>query len=444
MPGDEVERTISPWLVLAVLIITMIGFVGATLFTQRMASVVNDDAISIATNAAPAIQDLSEARSELVRMAIAVDQSDVAAFAKELPDLRDDLSHYLQQPFYPREDVRYAEVDRTVRVLEARASSFKAVLANDGQRSAVDSAKAAVLAAAGDVDGAISQAVMFNIQEQRKLGLEIPRRRRHAHQVGWVLQALTAICGLILTIFVIRGIRAYARLLARARAASQARDDLLAMVSYDLWNPINVINLMVRSMRRASPDGGIEKQAARIERATERMARLIDDLLEAAKIEAGALRTDRKPEDPSNLIEAVVEMFRPSADEKSIRVASFSPATASAVSCERHLILRVLSNILGNAVKFSPQGGAITVKAECLADAVRFSVSDSGPGIPAEHRRDVFDRYWHQKQGNRPGTGLGLYIAKGIVEAHGGRIWIEDAGPGTTVSFTLPLERAAG
>lgn len=443
---------VSPGLILAILILTISGFVGTTLLVHWIASVVNEDAISIATNAAPAIQNLSEARGELVRMAISGASAlssaregrdvDVATLTATLSALRQDLMRYLKQPFYPREDVRYVEVDRTVHLLEARAVDLEAAVAAGDRRGAIDIVNTGLLPAIGRVDSAIARVVQFNAEQQRRLALDIPRRRSRAHEIGYLLQALTAMLCLILMSLVIRGIRDYARLLARARAASLARDDLLAMVSHDLRNPLNAVSLTVKAMRRASRDARTEKQAARIERATERMDRLIDDLLDAAKIEAGVLRVDPKPELASGLIDAVVEMFRPIADEKSIRIAGRPPAAAAVVACERHLILRVLSNTIGNAIKFSPQGGSITVRADSLPAEVRFSVSDDGPGIPAEHRAHIFDRYWHQKKGNRQGSGLGLYIAKGIVEAHGGRIWIGSEGPGTTVSFTLPLARA--
>jgi len=451
VPADDVEPAISPWLIFAILILTILGFVGSTLLTQWIANDVNQDAISIATNAAPAIQDLSEARGELVQLAIAgasalsstgqQNEFDVSTLAAALAMLRQDLTRYLRQPFYPREDARYAEVDRTVRVLEAKIVDLRAAVAAGDRQVATDIVKAGLLPAAGRVDRAISQAVEFNTEQQRRLALQIPRRRHRAHEIGYVLQILTAVLGIILMSLVIRGIRDYARLLGRARAASLARDDLLATVSHDLRNPINAISLTVRAMKRASFER-LEKQAARIEHATERMDRLIDDLLDAARIEAGMFRADRKPEDASNLIAAVVEMFRPIADEKSIHVVGHPPAAPAVVSCERHLILRVLSNIIGNAVKFSPQGGTITVRAERLSADVQFSVSDEGPGIPPESRPHIFDRYWHQRTGNRRGTGLGLYIARGIVEAHGGRIWIGAESPGTVVAFTLPLASA--
>jgi signal transduction histidine kinase len=109
------------------------------------------------------------------------------------------------------------------------------------------------------------------------------------------------------------------------------------------------------------------------------------------------------------------------------------------VLCERGLILRVLANLVGNAIKFSSAGSSISLGEEAAADQIMFSVADTGPGIPAEHLPHAFDRYWQQQGTDRRGSGLGLYIAKGIVEAHGGRIWIESSpGRGTTVRFTIP------
>jgi len=450
VPPNDAEPALSPWFVLAVLIITMIGFVGTELFAQHLADKINEEALSIATNASPAIEHLSEARGELVRIAVAAGSSassarpigddDVAAVTAPLAAIRQDLQRYLKQPFYPREDRKYAEVDRAVRALEARVADFRAAVAANDRRGAVGALDTGVLPAVVPVDRSIAQIVLFNAEQEHRLGLEIPRQRRHAQRVEYWLQGVTALLGLLLMSFVIRGIRAYAQLLTRARAAARARDDLLAAVSHDLRNPINAITLTVRSMRRASSDPATEKQAARIERATERMSRLIADLLDAAKIEAGVFRVDRKPEDVRKLLESAEEMFRAVAEERSIRLVSRPPAGEVIVPCERHLISRVLANLLSNALKFSPDGASVVIAAERLAAEVRFAVSDEGPGIPPEHRAHVFDRYWQQKKSDRRGSGLGLYIAKGIVAAHGGRIWIESPGRGTTVSFTLPLD----
>jgi signal transduction histidine kinase len=234
-----------------------------------------------------------------------------------------------------------------------------------------------------------------------------------------------------------------AELYDRALAARRAREDLLATVSHDLKNPLNAIKLSTRTLAGRVEGEKAKESVARIDRGVERMSRLIGDLLDAAKIEAGALRAAPQPEDASALIESAVEMFRVIAAEKRIRLIVTPSPGAGLVSCERNLILRVFANLLGNAIKFSPDGSSIAIAAEARAGQVLFSVADAGPGIPAEQVVHAFERYWQQEGSDRRGSGLGLYIAKGIVEAHGGLIWIESTpGRGTTVRFTLPLARA--
>ena len=216
-----------------------------------------------------------------------------------------------------------------------------------------------------------------------------------------------------------------ATLYDRALAARRAREDLLATVSHDLKNPLNAIKLSTRTLARHVDSEKAKDSVTRIDRAADRMSRLIGDLLDAAKIEAGVLTAVPQPEDATALIESAIELFRVIAAEKDIRLVAAPTPAAGFVSCERNLILRVLANLIGNAIKFSPNGSSISIGAEPEAGDVLFSVSDTGPGIPAEHVAHAFERYWQQESSDRRGSGLGLYIAKGIVEAHGGRIWIE-------------------
>jgi signal transduction histidine kinase len=224
-----------------------------------------------------------------------------------------------------------------------------------------------------------------------------------------------------------------------AIAARRAREDLLATVSHDLRNPLNAVKLSTRTLARRLDDEKAKAPLARIDRAAERMSRLIDDLLDAAKIEVGAFRVAPRSEDAFALLESAAELFREVAAEKGIQLVTPRPRSDDLVLCERGLILRVLANLVGNAIKFSSAGSSISLGEEVLADGVMFSVADTGPGIPAEHLSHAFDRYWQQQGADRRGSGLGLYIAKGIVEAHGGRIWIESSpGRGTTVRFTIP------
>jgi signal transduction histidine kinase len=236
-----------------------------------------------------------------------------------------------------------------------------------------------------------------------------------------------------------------ARLYRQALEATRAREDLLATVSHDLRNPLSTIRLASFSLGRAGLEGAPAEAVARIERAVGRLTRLIDDLLEAARIEAGVLRTTVQPEDATALIEATTELLRPAAAERSIELCTRTEPGLT-VLCDRHLVMRVLANLITNSIKFSPPSGQVRVEADAGGGAdVQFSVSDDGPGIPAEHLPHVFDRYWQPKGSDRGGSGLGLFIARGIVEAHGGRIRVESTpGHGTTMRFNLPRPARTG
>ena len=224
------------------------------------------------------------------------------------------------------------------------------------------------------------------------------------------------------------------------RQAVRSRDDLLATVSHDLRNPLSSIRLSAHLLGDAPTSPAAQRQAAIIDRAAVRMERLIGDLLDIASIEAGHLSIEVKAFRALELVSEAVEAIEPLAAAKAQHVHLDVTASAAIVACDRSRILQVLGNILGNAVKFTPADGAITARAELVDRTVSFSVSDSGPGIAPEQLPHVFDRFWQAKETARAGTGLGLAICKGIIDSHGGRIWVESAiGAGTTFYFTLPL-----
>ncbi|NUO65698.1 MAG: histidine kinase, partial [Gemmatimonadaceae bacterium] len=165
------------------------------------------------------------------------------------------------------------------------------------------------------------------------------------------------------------------------------------------------------------------------------------DLLDVTNIEAGHLSIERREEDMVILLFRAIEMFQPIADERGIALAAEVPPHLPKVFLDAERILQVLSNLLGNSIKFVGGGGSVTLRAVKEHGAVHVSVADDGPGIPAEELPHVFDRFWHSRRPSSPrGSGLGLAIAKGIVDAHRGRIWIESVvGEGTTVHLTLPV-----
>jgi len=239
-----------------------------------------------------------------------------------------------------------------------------------------------------------------------------------------------------------------ARLYLEAQRAVTAREDLLAIVSHDLRNPLSSISIAAGMLDRAAdlPNGAkvVSQAAGAVRRSAERMGRLISDLLLAAKAEGGGLVLEAGPERIDTILTEVSEAFLPLAEERHVSLQICSPSTNLGVLCDRQRVLQVFSNLIGNAIKFTPAGGEIAIDVKADADQVRFAVSDSGPGIPQADLAHIFDRYWQRRETARRGTGLGLFIAKALVEGHHGRIWCESQiGKGSTFYFTLPRSDAA-
>ena len=236
-----------------------------------------------------------------------------------------------------------------------------------------------------------------------------------------------------------------ARLFREAREATQARDEVLSIVSHDLRNPLNTIvmstDLLLDLGTEGRPDGG-RAQLEIIRRQAQQMNRMIQDLLDVARLEAGRLPLEEQREDPASLVADACASARPLAEGKGILLECDVPAGLPRVCADSERILQVFSNLLGNAIRFTPEGGVIHVGAAAADGEVRFEVADSGPGIDPEDAPHLFERFYQARKTQRGGAGLGLSIAKGIVEAHGGRIGVDSApGEGSTFYFTLPVER---
>jgi signal transduction histidine kinase len=634
-PDDRWRSLQWASVILAVLIGTVLALIVSGVYSRRAAAKLDRAAMSIAGDASPAIEDLAAIREQILRVTVVAAEAvgrpadgarlDAGELARPLAHIRRDLSAYRALPFYPREELLYATVDGKLRAFETRTLAFSALMRAGDRPGASALLRRELLPSATDADAGIADLTSFNVEQQHQLAIDIPTQRRRAAAVGFGLQLVTGLLGLVLTGLVLLGTRRYTRLVQarrraaddqarsvaefgtkleaiigscvdiagtitasgdpmrvfqliadearmlagaryaavgcgtdrtrpfepwissgmpgstiaalgraprpdgllgavvqegqsirladvtqhpffrglpkghpplgsfigvpiirdgqnvanlflarepgqapfsaqderaadllagfvavalenaalydRALAARRAREDLLATVSHDLKNTLYAIRLATRVLAGRVEDDKAKQSVARIDRAADRMSRLIGDLLDAAKIEAGALRAAPQAEDAASLVETGVELLRLIAADKNIQLVA-EPVRAR-VSCERSLILRVLGNLIGNAVKFSASGSVVSIRAELNPGHVLFSVADTGPGIPAEQAAHAFERYWQQEGSDRRGSGLGLYIAKGIVEAHGGRIWIESTpGCGTTVRFTLPLAAA--
>jgi len=237
-----------------------------------------------------------------------------------------------------------------------------------------------------------------------------------------------------------------ARLYGLAQQANRARDEVLGIVSHDLRNPISAVAMCVRVLEENPPQNAAERAdlLRTIRESAEWANRLIQDLLDVASIERGQLSLQLREQDPAQMVLQSLHMFEVEAQQHGITLSASVPTNLPLVRADNVRIIQVLGNLLRNAVKFTPRDGRIVVSAEDRDGRLVLSVRDTGAGIATEHLDRIFDRYWQSADGSRArGTGLGLSIAKGIVDAHGGRIWVESrVGEGSTFSFSVPRAAA--
>jgi len=222
--------------------------------------------------------------------------------------------------------------------------------------------------------------------------------------------------------------------------AIRARDEILRVVSHDLRNPVHNIQMTTKLLAAGSVSVQKYQQMVQIiQRAAERMNRLIEDLIAVARVREGQrIPLDLHSEDPKEIVGEACEVFNVQARAKGIALRCEAGGAIPSVKADRYRILQVISNLVDNAIKFTPEGGTITVSCEAWQDRVRFAVSDTGRGIEQENLSRIFDLFWQAKTTAHMGAGLGLAIAKAIVEQHGGEIWVESRpGAGTTFFFTL-------
>lgn len=226
------------------------------------------------------------------------------------------------------------------------------------------------------------------------------------------------------------------------RQAVQARDEVLAVVSHDLRNPVGTIfsaaGLLLEMDVSAEKT---EQHLEMIQRAAERMNRLIQDLLDVSRLEAGALFIVPSVIDVSDLFQEAVEAARHDADQRGVALVTVLDPALPGIRGDMDRLLRVLSNLVGNAVRYSRRGGKVTLAARVREEGeIVLGVEDEGTGIAPEDQERLFDRFWQVSRSDTEGAGLGLSIVKGIVEAHGGRVWVDsEVGKGSSFYFTMPI-----
>jgi signal transduction histidine kinase len=224
-----------------------------------------------------------------------------------------------------------------------------------------------------------------------------------------------------------------------AEEASRAREEMVAIVSHDLKNPLTAIGISTQMISKAKSLEESKSYAEKIARSTKRMSRLINSILDVEKIKDHRFLIDHKVEDIKSLLDEITADIKVIAKDRAIAFSFNSPSKLMPLKCDRDGLTQVLTNLLGNALKFTPPGGEIILTLEDRSSDIFFQVQDTGLGIEENDIPHIFEQYWQAPRTAKAGTGLGLYIADKIIEAHGGKIQVASSkGKGTTFSFFVP------
>jgi signal transduction histidine kinase len=222
------------------------------------------------------------------------------------------------------------------------------------------------------------------------------------------------------------------------RISRRMYEQLMAVVAHDLRNPLNTITFQAARLRGGSLDAEkVEKAGDALARNAQLMERLIADLLTFSTLKGGHFAIEVAEVNASEIVREAYEQFRPLAERRGIEIAAIVPEREVLVRVDRDRIVQALGNLVANAVKFTPDKGRVRIELDSGGRECVFRVRDTGPGIPPEHIENIFRPFW-QVEANKQGIGLGLAIARGIVEAHGGEIGVERSGPGATFVFSIP------
>ena len=225
-----------------------------------------------------------------------------------------------------------------------------------------------------------------------------------------------------------------------AELMAHTREEVLGVVAHDLRNPLNLIITSTDLLLEENLDRNRRKELLGVTlRAGRQMNRLIGDLLDTVRLQAGKFNLDLEDVAVAMIFRQTEETFRPTAERRKIHLEEIPPGDGIAVRADPLRVSQIVGNLVGNAIKFTPENGSVTVRSVADGNHVAIHVTDTGPGIPPADITHLFDNFWQARRNDHRGVGLGLAIAKGLVEAHGGKIWCDSApGRGSTFSFTLP------
>ena len=329
--------------------------------------------------------------------------------------------------------IRAMEERITQEVLRADAASLADIARDD------------TLAAQLGASGPYTQLVVPLVARDRVLGVLqflLAASRPHAPEDVLFLEDLARRAALAVD---------NALLYGEAQRATRARDDVLAIVSHDLRNPLNTIQMSSSFLLDVLAEPGVNiatvpitPQLEIIRRATRRANALIQDLLDVSRIDAGTLAVANAPTSAERLLQDAALEQEPIVLAKNLAFVHEWTGPDVDIAADRSRIGQVFANLVGNAVKFTASGGTITLRGSRTGDHVTYEIADDGAGIATEHLPHLFDRFWQATQASRAGAGLGLFIVKGIVDAHGGHVDIVSTpGAGTSFRFTLPMATEA-
>jgi len=230
-----------------------------------------------------------------------------------------------------------------------------------------------------------------------------------------------------------------------AELLANAREDVLGVVAHDLRNPLNLIITTTDLLLEDQVEPARQREMLDIAmRAGMQMNRLIGDLLDTVRLQAGKFSLDLEDVPLSAIFRQAAESLLPAAEKRGVRFDPIPPDDGVVVRADPLRVSQLVGNLVGNAIKFTPPHGSVRLQASRDGDHVVVEVDDTGPGIPADDIPHLFDNFWQARSNDHRGVGLGLAIAKGVVEAHGGRIWCESTvGAGTKFFFTLPVANGA-
>jgi signal transduction histidine kinase len=225
----------------------------------------------------------------------------------------------------------------------------------------------------------------------------------------------------------------------RAEMLVQVREDVLGVVAHDLRNPLNLILMTTELLIEEQLTSERRTEMLSIAmRAAKQMNRLIDDLLDHVRLQAGKLSLDVEEVSVETIMRQAEETFRPLAERRHLHFET-TPHDGGIVRADPARVSQIVGNLIGNAIKFTPEQGSVRLRATPDDKQVVFQVVDDGPGIPPDNISHLFDNFWQERKSDKRGVGLGLAIVKELVEAHGGKIWVESkVDHGSTFSFSLP------